>query len=162
MLRFLALGALVLVLAVSAASANRGFSSTAGSPTWGFSRSYTSAPADSSPNTSAPSAGNIFEIPDYYYCGSGTAGACVATMGFALYLFHDGTGANISCTVTPWVRDGSSARWYSLASTTGVESYEGFENVTVGPVDVFFQVASCGGGVTVSGAHPVTLYAGPK
>lgn len=153
---------LALLLAASQASANKGFSSTAGGATLGFSRIYTAAPADASPNSSAPTGANIYEIPDFYYCGTGgTGGHCVATMGLAMYVVHDGTGGNISCTVVVWVRDGATARWYSLASVSGVESYEGFENVTVGPVDVFFQVTSCGA-VTYSADHPVTLYAGPK
>jgi len=151
--------AIALLLAATDASANQGYASA-------WNRVYTSAPADASPNSSAPSAANTFENQSYYYCGSNDQGAitktaCVATMGLALYLVHDGTGGNVSCTVTPWVRDGASARWYSLASVTGVESYEGFENVTVGPADVFFQVASCGA-VTYSADHPLTIYAGPK
>lgn len=124
-----------------------------------FTRSYTSAPADADPNTSAPAAANIHSLPKWVYSQGGDR---LATGGFLFYIDHDGTGAAASCTVVPWVRDGSSARWLSLASVTGVTVRAGYTNLQVGNADIFFQVSSCGGAVTVNGDHPLVLYSAPR
>jgi len=115
------------------------------------------SPAEANPNTTPPAAAKILTVDSMAYADRLYR---VPPVNVWVTIDHDETGAAPSCTVVPWKKDETSSFWRKMESQTAVAVAEEYKIRASLKTQVFFQISTCGGSVTIDDDHPLTLYAG--
>lgn len=122
-----------------------------------FSYAKTSNSADGNPNSSAPSAANIWTVED----NVGTTKRPKTSRG--VRFFFDAPGDSLTCSITPWIKDSTSTVWVAMAGVTSQTRRKALQSGDIGAVggdQVFFQVTSITeNGDTITAQAPLTVYA---
>lgn len=107
---------------------------------------YTAASADSAPSTTSPR----FDTDNIIACPNGP---------FSLGFYHTGS-SDRTLTITPWVYDGFSAKWYKYTSVSGIGEQEYWPESPDGYGYIYLQVTAFGGTTTINSSNPILLYGG--
>ncbi len=100
--------------------------------------------ADPDPNTTPPTAGRIFEIPDVSEQGE-------RSFGVRWYPeFTNPSGGGVTIDIVPWLFDEANGNWAQAVAETGITNYDMLVSPDFAPGRVFFQFIAQGGGTVDS------------
>jgi hypothetical protein len=99
---------------------------------------------DQDPNTAAPAASRIFEIPDLTENGE-------RAFGVKFYPeFTNPSGGGVTVDIVPWVFDDKNGNWAAAVAESGITNYDMLVSPDFAPGRVFFQFVAQGGGTVDS------------